>query len=404
LNPAQTSTRQLVPFALLSACFYAHTGFFNPYLPLWLQGQGVSLLAISSLSALQSVTLLIGPYAWGTISDHTGERAKLMLYGALAALVCSIGLWFNPGSGAGGAMQTAGLVWLGTVLFCMLMNTSVMMPMNEVATAHLVSNKGGFDGGRYGRVRLWGSMGFLLAVFAAGAWYERFGMAYLPHLTSFWLLAVVLCGLALPDFKDKSARLAEKLPIWPVLRQKPVMWFMASCFFHVLAHVGIYAFFSLYLDSLGYSKTMIGLLWAVGVMAEIGWFYTQGRWLPKLAVSSWLILGSMVMALRMGLTASLAGVLPVILLAQALHAITFAAHHSACIATLSQYFPGRLRARGQAVFTVVAYGVPGVLGGILGGTLGSNHGLSPIYWACVVVSLLAAFCAFKFRVFSAILE
>ena len=67
-----------------------------------------------------------------------------------------------------------------------------------------------------------------------------------------------------------------------VYKRQAVAWLFASIFFHVLAHIAVYVFFSLYLDSLGYRKTTIGLLWAVSVVLEIGWFFMQGRWMPLL--------------------------------------------------------------------------------------------------------------------------
>src|SRR6187399_2859506 len=85
--------RQLAPFAGLSATYFAHIGFFNPYLPLWLQAQGMSLFVISMLAAMQSLTRMFAPYAWGALSDHTGERVKLLRISAVLALVSSAGLW-----------------------------------------------------------------------------------------------------------------------------------------------------------------------------------------------------------------------------------------------------------------------------------------------------------------------
>ena len=379
----------MAPFSALSASYFAHIGFFNPYLPLWLQENGLSLLNISLLISVQSATRLAAPYGWGWLSDHTGERVKLLRFAATSALVLSFGLWFNPWLPA----STAGVAWVALVLFVMFLQTSAMMPMNESAMAHLVTRGGVFDGRLYGRVRLWGSMGFLVTVFAAGAWFEGFGMGHLPHWNTAMLLAVALSTWAMPDHKEAVPVHLEKLAIWPVLRQPQVQWFFASLFFHVLAHMSIYAFLSLYLDSLGYSKTMIGVLWAVGVMVEIAWFYSQGRWLPRLPLTAWLVLCGLAMALRMGLTAGLGQFLAVLVLAQALHAVTFAAHHSTCIALLSHHFPGRLRGRGQALFTVIAYGFPGVLGGLLGGALSAAQGLQAVFWACMASAGVACACA-----------
>jgi PPP family 3-phenylpropionic acid transporter len=389
LTPDQVRRRQLVPFAALSASYFAHIGFFNPYLPLWLKELGLGLVAISVLGSLQSLTRLFAPYAWGALSDRTGERVKLLRYGATAALVVSLGLWVD-----------GGLWWLALVLLVMFTHTSSMMPMSEAAMAHLVSRGGAFDARRYGRVRLWGSVGFLVTVFAAGGWFEAYGMQHFPAWTLLTLTAVTLSVWALPDHKEVAAADAppeSRGAVAAVLRQGPVRWLFASMFFHILAHIGVYVFFSLHLDALGYSKTTIGLLWAVGVLVEIGWFYSQSRWIPRFSLSGWLMVAALVMTLRMAITASLADVLWLMVFAQALHAVTFAAHHTACIALLSHHFPGRLRGRGQALYTVIGYGIPGVLGALAGGVLSTEWGLTSVFWASTLAALLAAACVWRMR-------
>ena len=371
--------RALLPFAALSASYFAHIGFFNPYLPLWLKDLGLGLVAISLLTSVQAATRLFAPYIWGWVSDHTGERVKLLRLGAAVALASACLLWLEPSP-----------LWLGVVLFVMFTHTSAMMPMSEAAMAHLVSQGGAFDAKRYGRVRLWGSIGFLFTVFAAGAWFEAWGMQQFPTLTILGLLAVLLSALWLPDLKEAAAPAHEARPaVWPVLRQPAVRWFFASTFFHVLSHIGIYVFFSLYLDSLGYSKTVIGLMWAVAVLVEIAWFFWQSRWLPWLPMSGWLVLCAGAMLLRMALTAAWADVWWVLVLAQALHALTFAAHHTASVAMVSHHFPGRLRGRGQALYAVLAYGSSGVIGGLSGGVLSEWLGLGAVFWACMLTSALA---------------
>ena len=378
--------KQLLPFAALSASYFAHIGFFNPYLPLWLKELGFGLIAISVLTSVQSATRLFAPYAWGTLSDRTGERVKLLRFGATVAFLLSLALW-TPLGGVG----------LFVVLLLMFTHTSAMMPMSEAALAHLVSQGGAFDARRYGRVRLWGSLGFLITVVVAGWWFERYGLGHFPGWTLATLSAVLISVWCLPDFKEAVSVEVAHPDIGPVLRQPAVRWFFAAAFFHVLSHIFIYVFFSLYLDSLGYSKTVIGLLWAVSVVIEIGWFFTQGRWLPRWSLSGWLVLASGLMAVRMAVTAGLPQVWPLLLLAQGLHAITFAAHHTVCIALLSHHFPGRLRGRGQALYTVVAYGLPGVLGGVGGGLLSASLGLASVFWLASACALVGMGCAMRMR-------
>ncbi len=378
-------TRQaLLPFAALSASYFAHIGFFNPYLPLWLKDMGLSLVLISLLTSVQAGTRLFAPYIWGWVSDHTGERIKLLRLGAAVALASACLLWLPLSP-----------LWLGGVLFVMFTHTSAMMPMSEAAMAHLVSQGGAFDARRYGRVRLWGSAGFLVTVFVAGAWFEAFGMHQFPTMTVLGLLAVLLSAFWLPDLKDPVQLAHTQVAVWPVLRLAPVRWFFVSAFFHVLSHIGIYVFFSLYLDALGYSKTLIGAMWAVSVVVEIAWFFWQSRWLQRLPLTGWLVLCSGAMVLRMLLTAAWADVLLVLVLAQVLHALTFAAHHTTCVALVSHHFPARLRGRGQALYTVIAYGFPGVIGGLLGGVISERWGLASVFWVSALTSALAVAASFK---------
>ena len=376
--------KALLPFAALSGSYFAHIGFFNPYLPLWLKDLGLGLVVISLMTALQAFSRVFAPLLWGWISDHTGERVRLLRLGAAVALAsaCLLGLNLSPW-------------WLGAVLLVMFCHTSAMMPMSEAAMAHLVSRDGSFDARLYGRVRLWGSIGFLITVLAAGAAFERWGMRLFPLVTVLSLLMVCLSVWQLPDLKEVQHGQQGALPIGPILAQRRVRWFFASAFLHVLSHIGIYVFFSLYLDSLGYSKTLIGGLWAVSVVVEILWFFFQARWLPLMSLNAWLLVCALAMAARMLLTAGWGGLLPALLLAQLLHALTFAAHHTACTALLSEFFPGRLRGRGQALYTVIGYGIPGVIGAVSGGWLSEHHGLSSVYWLSMLISLLASLTAWQ---------
>ena len=160
----------------------------------------------------------------------------------------------------------------------------------------------------------------------------------------------------------------------------------------MLAHTSLYAFYSLYLSSLGYSNGEIGLLWGIGVVVEVIWFYSQGRWQHRLSMHGWLIVAALASALRFGLIAAFGAWVGVLVVAQCLHALSFAAQHSACIAVITRHFPGRLRGRGQALYTVLGYGASGVIGGVVGGAMSESLGLSSVFWTASGVALAAAWC------------
>jgi PPP family 3-phenylpropionic acid transporter len=383
-TPGPTSTGgrgHLLAFAALSASYFAHIGFFNPYLPLWLKDLGLPIFTISLLTSVQSITRVFAPYAWGALSDHTGQRVLLLRISAAVALVSSLGLWWH-----GGAW------WLGLVLLVMFTHTSSMMSLTEAAMAHLVAG----DWGRYGRIRLWGSAGFLVTVFFAGEWFEQFGMGHFPAWAGGTLAIVLIATLRLPDVREPAVAHAEaKEPVGPVLRIPAVRWFFISLFFHVMAHFAVYGFLSLYLDSLGYGKGTIGLLWALSVVAEIAWFYLQGRLLGLFAMPRWLLICGIAAVLRMGITAGCGPWVWALAVAQALHALSFAAHHTACIAMVSRHFPGRLRGRGQALFTVIGYGFGGVLGVLAGGAIAQQFGYVAMFGVATLLAVVGSACAWR---------
>ena len=382
----QVSRRMLVPFAAMSASYFAHIGFFNPYLSLWLKELGYSVGVIGILVSMQAFTRLYSPYAWGWLSDRSGQRVRLLRISAGIALFCSLGL-----------AHQGGLVWLALVLLLMFTHTSSMMPMSEAAMAHLVSQGGALDARRYGRIRLWGSLGFLVTVFLAGWWFDHHGMKDFPIWTWGTLLLVNLSVWLMPQVREAHGEHQAQPSILIELRRPHNLWFFITLFFHVLAHIAIYSFYSLYLDSLGYSKATIGALWALSVAVEVVGFLTQGRWLHLISLSRWVLICALVLVLRMTLMASGAEHLWVLALAQVLHTVTFAVHHSVCISWLSKHFPARLRGRGQALYSIVGYGATGVLGALGGGALSEHLGLSAVFWLAIPISMAAVIGAWRLQ-------
>ena len=378
------TTRQLIPFAALSAAYFSHIGTVNTFISLWLKEIGYSVAVIGLIASVQAFSRLAAPYAWAWLGDHTGRQAHLLRISSCMALLGSLGFFWPEG----------GALWLMACLLFMYLNNSALMPMSESALSQMVTQNGVFNVKLHGRVRLFGSLGFMLTVLAAGAWFETFGMRHFPLLCMLTLVVLVISCWQVPEMREARTQEAAP-PVWPVLRQPQVAWMFVSIALHVLSHMAMYVFFSLYCDELGYSKTTIGLLWAVSVIIEIGWFFTQGRWLPRLSMPVWLIVGAAVAAFRFAITAGLGDVLFILFAAQCLHAITFAAHHTACMSLLAQHFPDNLRGRSMALYTVLGYGIPGVLGSWAGGLISQVYGLNSLFWISSAIALVAAACAFK---------
>ena len=368
----------MLPFAAISLCYFGFIGLFSPYAPLWYQSLGYSTFAIGALTSMQSATRIFAPYAWGWSADHSGRRVPLLRLAIGGALVSSLGFFLFRD-----------YAWIAVVTVLLMLCTAGVVPISEAVLSQHVSHEGQVDIGRYGRVRLWGSVGFVVVGTISGFVLELNGVEHFPLLCTVVLALLLLAAFQLPPPSEPTLTEPVIKGALAVLREPVVAWFFAGTFLTVLAHTSLYAFYSLYLASLGYGKGAIGLLWSAGVAIEVAWFAFQGRWVKRLPVHGWLALAAAVSALRFAAIAAFASHAAVLVFAQILHAVTFAAQHSACIAVISRHFPGRLRSRGQALYTVLGYGASGVLGGVAGGALSERFGFAAVFWAASVISLVA---------------
>jgi len=241
---------------------------------------------------------------------------------------------------------------------------SSLMPLGESATVHALYKDNSFDK-RYGRLRLWGSIGFIVMVLVAGELFQRKSIELYPIVGMIVLLVLAVISFCLREPKMERRKMV-KGELLVVLVNTDVRWFLLSGFFMIFAHAALYVFYSLYLADLGYGKFQIGLFWALGVFAEVIFFYFQSKVLSRVDAEVVLQGAFGIGVVRFILIAFLP-ITPVLIFAQVLHAGTFAAHHSAATKLLQRWFTGPLQARGQAVMATVSYGLGGTLGGLCAG-------------------------------------
>lgn len=373
MNPAPTGLRA---FGAVWFVYFAGIALFNPYAPLWFKELGFSTLLIGAVASLQSWTRVVAPYGWGWWADHGASRVRLIRLAAAAALAAAGGFLFVRGEWAVAACTA--LLFLAN---------GAIVPLSESALASRLSATGSFDARRYGRVRVWGSIGFVVSVVAAGALLQGAGISLFPVLLCLLYALLLAVAMRLPEPGAKAAGAAVPPPVLPVLRRPAVAWFFASVALTVLGHTALYAFFSLLLDARGYPKSAVGALWAVSVAVEIVFFWFQGHALARFDAYRWLQWAGLASAARFAMTAAAEGSTALLVAAQLLHALTFAAHHAASIVLVSRHFPGALRTRGQALYSVLGYGVPGVCGGLAGGWVAEHHGLPTVFWLAAVAGL-----------------
>ena len=357
--------------------YFAYLGLMSPYASLYFSQLGFNAIQIATLMSMLQITRILGPFSWGWLSDYLSERIQLIRFCAVLASLLFFAFFFLKG-------YWPLLIWM----FVIHTILSSQIPLGEAATVHALFKDNSFDQG-YGRLRLWGSLGFISMVLISGELFENKGIELFP-----WLGAIVLLVFAANTFFLHEPKMERRKmlrgELRSVLKNPQVRWFLFSSFSMVFGHAALYVFYSLYLLSLGYGKLEIGLFWTLGVAAEVLFFYYQNWFLSRYSPKLVLIICCWLGALRF----ILIGYLPsagLLVLAQLFHAASFAAHHSASTKLIRHWFSGPVQGRGQALFTTISYGFGGSLGGLCAGWIWEHWGPSQVFGMAALACLVAAF-------------
>jgi PPP family 3-phenylpropionic acid transporter len=265
---------------------------------------------------------------------------------------------------------------------------SAALPLVESLTfAHLAD-----ESHRYSRIRVWGSVGFIVAVLLGGVLLDHLPIGDVPAMVFAVLLGILVMAFRLPERHGVAQVVATMTTDMPlatlssVVRDKQVWMLLLACFLMSSAHGVYYVFYSIHLDDLGYSKGMIGLLWSLGVLVEIGLFMIMAPLMKRYSLRGLLLVTYAVAVVRFLMIGWGAESLILLLIAQMMHGVTFGVHHAAAIAAVNQWFPSHIHARGQALYSSISFGGGGLFGGIVSGLVWDPLGAG---WAFTLGALFA---------------
>ncbi|MEW5891852.1 MAG: MFS transporter [Pseudomonadota bacterium] len=358
--------------------YFAFVGAMAPYWSLYLRSLEFSALQIGILMSLLQVMRIFAPNIWGHVADRTGKRVAIVQLVALVCVISYLGVFFGTG-----------FWWLFLVMSLISFFWSASLPLVEATTlSHLKDRTE-----RYGNIRLWGSIGFILVVVGLGAMLDHW-----PVESLLWVVLVLLIGVALfarfiPEAQINTLE-AEHVSLKRVLKRPEVIALLVAAILMAAAHGPYYTFFTIHLVDAGYSKTLAGWLWALGVICEIGVFLAMPRVFQRLRAETVLLLTLAAAAVRFLIIAWQVDNLPLLLFAQVLHALTFGAYHASAMALVHRHFRGRNMARGQGLYNSLAFGFGGTLGSLYSGA--AWDGLGP----GITFSLAAACAALAAGVFA----
>lgn len=351
--------------------YFALLGSTAPFLPLYFSHLGFSSARIGELAAIPMLMRCIAPNIWGWLGDYTGRRLVIVRSGAICTLFA-----FSL------ILVDHSYAWLAMVMALYAFFWHAILPQFEVITlTHLQGQTA-----RYSQIRLWGSIGFILAVVGMGRLFEGFSLDLFPQALLVIIFAIVVSSWWVPNAQPVVAiTRADSGGFLRQLTRPGVLAFYASVGLMQLSHGPYYTFLTLHLEHLGYSRGVIGLLWAVGVVAEVLMFMAMSRVLQRFSVRQVLLASFLLAALRWLLLGSFAENLGVLLFAQLLHAATFGGFHAAAIHFVQRSFGPQQQGQGQALYAALS-GTGGALGALYSGYTWNFLGAG---WTFTIASLAA---------------
>lgn len=343
-----------IPYWRLSGFYFfyfAFIGVFLPYFGLYLQTLSFSAWDISVLMSQMQLMRLFGPYLWGTLADRFVSRVPIIRLAGLIALMASASFFhIRSFEAILVAMAVLSFFWSAT------------LPLVETLTfEHLRENPE-----RYSRIRIWGSIGFIVAVMGAGALLDHVKLPSMLWMIVFALAGTLLYAVAIPE-AEPALHHADHPPVVEILRQRRVVALFSACFSMSAAHGALYVFYSIFLSDHGYSKSVVGGLWSLGVLAEIAVFFYMSRLLRVFSLRTILLLSFSAAVVRFMMIGWGVEQPFVLVFAQVLHGLTFGSFHAAAITVVNRWFPGRTRSRGQALYSSLTFGAGGLVGGLISG-------------------------------------
>ncbi len=361
--------------------YYATVGAFMPYWSPYLEARGFSATQIGIAYAFAGISRATMPFLWGWLGDHSGRRIHLVRISSVASLTLFLLIPFVEGVWAiTAAMLAYNLFW-----------QALLSQFETVSMVHLART-----GGDYSRVRLWGSVGFVVAVLSLGPLLDLWGILPLP-----WLVGALFALMAASSFLVPETVSAPHDPAAPmagigsVVLRPEVIALLLACLCSQMSFAPYYNFFTLFLERHGHLRSSAGVLWAIAVVAEIVLFVYMSRIIARVGAKHLLLVALGTTVLRWLLTVVFADSFAALVLIQISHALTFGAYHACAMHYVFRLFPVRQQGRGQALYNASAYGIGGSLGSLGAGAIWDHVRPEATFLIAALVALIGTWIVWK---------
>ena len=372
------------PLSAFYFFFFAALGVFIPYWPPYLKSLDFSAVEIGELMAIVMASKIIAPYLLGWLSDHF-QRRLIIIQGSLLITVIAF-----PG-----VFIYQSFWWYALVMTVFGFFWNASLPIFEALTMDQL--KGNMSG--YSTIRLWGSIGFIISVTILPLIImNETDIMLLPYIV---LGLLILNGISSLFVKDRTNKIRtdDLSGILETIKKPVIMALLIACALQSLSHGAYYTFFSIYLEDHGYSRKFSGMMWALGVLAEVILFLivmAKQHLFKQLGVYRLFSFALFITSIRWFVLALWVDNLTLLLISQLLHAASFGLFHLAAISLTHQLFPDHLKGRGQALYAGISFGLGGTLGTLLSGYTWDGMGATWTFLASALIALLGAIIAAKY--------
>lgn len=369
-------------FLRLSSNYFWYFGILGlvvPFLGMFLDFRGFSSLEIGEILAIITATKIVAPSLWAQLADKTGKQLFIVKIGALLSLLCFSFIL---------VVHSYWPLMFSLALFSLFW--TAILPQIEVMTLNSIRKSTKI----YARIRLWGSIGFIIAAVIGGEIIERYSAEAFSYIGVFILLGLFLSTLLSRQPKVKSHHHQNQGSIIShIFTLNFALFFFAGMLLQI-SFGPFYVFFALYLNSMDYSGLLVGLFIAIGVVAEVGIFIFIAIFFKSFSIKTLLSVSILMTSIRWFIVGHVGDNAIAIAVSQVIHALSFGLYHSASIAFIQAYFKPNQQSRGQAIYIGGVYGVGGAIGAYVAGVLWlDGQGATTTFDFAAIAALIGGFLA-----------
>lgn len=356
--------------------FFIYLGIMAPFWALWLKDKGLSPSEIGAIIAVPHLMKIVVAPLISQAADKKEEYWRPLLICTGLNLLCST-FYF-----------VAEDFWvLMIITIAVNITLPAVMPLLETVTVGQAVK----HNLEYGQIRSVGSAAFIIAAVLFGWFLEKYDVAFVLWAIYTGMVFFTVSILFLPRGNKRSPRtpVNNNAPIKSLMMNKGFLWFLITVGFLQMSHGVYYAMSSIHWIEEGINEDTIGMLWGVGVIAEIGVFIFLGKLLSRNSYSTIFAVVGLIGVLRWTIMAVTVSV-PLLIFAQLLHGLTYGASHLAAINYIKDRVPVEFAGSGQSLYTALPLGL-GMAASTYFGSLFYEHFQAQAYLAMSALCLLAFF-------------